>query len=192
MNPIVVFWLVLLGLVIVVLYLDWKHNMLRDISTATRKPFSYARTQLAWWTVIILASFISVTASKGIPTVDPSMLVLLGISAATTAAARIGDMSDTSQGLTRSQDQNSEGFFIDILSDTNGVNIQRFQALAFNLTFGIWFIHQVLYFLPITGQPNGIIPVLDQSNLLLLGLSSTTYAVMKTTENKSSPTQTRP
>jgi len=192
MNPLAVFWIVLVGLVIAVLYLDWKHNMLRDTSTATRKPYSYARSQLAWWTVIILASFISVMASKGIPPVDPSTLILLGISAATTAAARIGDMSDTSQGLTRTQDQASEGFFIDILSDSNGVNIHRFQALAFNLTFGIWFIHQVLHFLPITDQPGGIIPVLDQSNLLLLGLSSTTYAVLKTSENKSTPKQAQP
>ena len=189
MNPIAIFWLVLVGLVIAVLYLDWKHNMLRDISAATRKPYSYARSQLAWWTVIILASFISVMASKGIPPVDPSTIVLLGISAATTAGARIGDMSDTSQGLTRTQDQTGEGFFIDILSDANGVSIQRFQALAFNLTFGIWFITQVLHFLPITDQPGGIIPVLDQSNLLLLGLSSTTYAIMKSTENKSSQKQ---
>ncbi|HMK38950.1 MAG TPA: hypothetical protein VK569_06390 [Bacteroidota bacterium] len=192
MNPLAVFWIVLVGLVIAVLYLDWKHNMLRDTSSATRKPYSYALSQLAWWTVIILASFISVMASKGIPPVDPSTLILLGISAATTAAARIGDMSDTSQGLTRTQDQASEGFFIDILSDSNGVNIHRFQALAFNLTFGIWFIHQVLHFLPITDQPGGIIPVLDQSNLLLLGLSSTTYAVLKTSENKSTPKQAQP
>jgi hypothetical protein len=192
MSPQVVFWCVLAGLVAAVVYLDLKHNMLRDSSTATRKPYSYARTQLAWWSVIILASFISVTASKGIPKVDTSTLILLGISAATTAAARLGDMSDASQGLVRTQDQASESFFIDILSDSGGVNIHRFQALVFNMTFGIWFIHQVLYFLPVADTPDGIIPVLDQTNLVLLGLSSGTYAVMKTTENKSTPKPPQP
>lgn len=189
MNPQVIFWCTLFVLVSAVVYLDLKHGLLRDLSSANYKPYSYARVQLAWWSVIVLAAFISIIFSKGIPTLDQSTLILLGISSATTAAARVGDASDISRGLSRSQDQKSESFLIDILSDANGVNIQRFQALAFNVTFGIWFICQVAYFLPISTDPNGIIPQIDSNNLILLGLSSGTYAVMKTTENRSSQKQ---
>ncbi len=39
------------------LWLNVKYSLLKDTSTATKKPYSYARVQLAWWTVIILELF---------------------------------------------------------------------------------------------------------------------------------------
>src|SRR5258708_12506171 len=85
-----IFWGFLLVLSGSIIYLDQRYGMLRDTSIAQKKPFSYARVQLAWWTVIVLASFFTIMLTKGaIPTFDQSTLVLLGISAATTGAARI-------------------------------------------------------------------------------------------------------
>jgi uncharacterized protein YneF (UPF0154 family) len=61
------------------------------------------------------------------------------------------------------------------------------QTVIFNLVIGLWFIHQMLNNLA-TVPPldlNSILPVIEPNNLILLGLSSGTYAAMKTTENKS-------
>jgi hypothetical protein len=188
-SQVILFWSILVVLFGLVYFLDLKYNMLRDLSKAPRKPYSYGRVQLAWWSVIVLAAFVAVTWEKGIPTLDASTLILLGISCATTGAGRLVDLSDITMGLLRDQDRDCESFFIDILSDANGINIQRFQALVFNVTFGIWFVLQVSNHLPVMSGPDGIIPAIDPNNLVLLGLSSGTYAALKTTENRSSQKQ---
>ena len=181
--------------------------MLRDTSVANKKPFSFSRVQLSWWSVIVLASFITILITKcAIPTFDSSTLILLGISAATTATATVIDLSDQSNpALQLSQNQNGENFFLDILSDKNGVSIHRFQTIIFNLVFGIWFIGELSHNLNIhlatydwvtclsnavkgsdCDYVNSIIPKISDNNLILLGLSSGTYAALKATENKQS------
>lgn len=159
--------------------------MLRDTSKATgHQPYSWARVQLAWWTVIVLASFIAILWHMGVaPTLNSSTVILLGISAATTATARVIDISDETNLLTRHQDDFGKNFFLDILSDQNGVSVSRFQTVVFNLVFGIWFISIVLKCLN-SGDADNIMPVITDNNLILLGLSTATYAAMKTTENK--------
>jgi hypothetical protein len=130
--------------------------------------------------------------------------VLLSISAATITVARSIDVSDVNnQGAVRHQNLPSESFLTDILSDQDGISIHRLQAVVFNALFGIWFIGSVLYNLGAGHDPcamyaagtqdaincrqiplNYIMPVISDNNLILLGLSSATYAAMKTTENK--------
>ena len=188
-NQQLIFWALFLALSGLIIFFDQKYKMLRDISTAGKKPFSFARVQLAWWTVIVLSAFIAILITKGIiPTFDSSTLILLGISAATTGTARIIDQSDLSNpAIVRGQDQNGQDFFLDILSDGTGVNIHRFQTVVFNLVFGIWFIVTVVHELPLCASGtciDGIIPKVTTNNLILLGLSSGTYAALKATENK--------
>jgi hypothetical protein len=188
-NQQLIFLALFLALSGLIIFFDKKYGMLRDISTAGKKPYSYARVQLAWWTVIVLSAFIAILITKDVaPTFDSSTLILLGISAATTGTARIIDQSDLSNpAVVRGQDQNGQDFFLDILSDESGVNIHRFQTVAFNLVFGIWFIVSVLHELPLCGSLDcidKIIPVVTPNNLILLGLSSGTYAALKATENK--------
>lgn len=167
---------------------DQQSDMLRDTSKASPRPYSFARVQLAWWTVIVMSAFIAVLIGRHeILTFLPSTLILLGISAATTGAARIIDQSDLNNpDIARGQDQKGQNLFLDILSDGTGVNIHRFQTVLFNLVFGIWFIATVLNRLGTTPpiDVNGIIPIITDNNLILLGLSSGTYAALKTTENK--------
>jgi hypothetical protein len=190
-NQQLIFWAVFLALSGLIIFFDQKYQMLRDISTARIKSFSYARVQLAWWTVLVLSAFIAIMITKGaIPTFDSSTLILLGISAGTTGAARIIDQSDLSNpAIVRGQDEDGQDFFLDILSDGRGVDVHRFQAVVFNLVFGIWFIVTVLNHLT-TCNPavadclNTIIPKIENNNLILLGLSSGTYAALKATENK--------
>jgi hypothetical protein len=190
MNPQIYFWIVFLVLVFIILFFDKKYDMLRDATIIARpKPFSFARVQLAWWTLIVLASFISIILSGyGIPTFNQSTLILIGIGTATTATAKLIDLSDQSKpGLRRSQDENGRNFFLDILSDENGVSIHRFQTVAFNLIIGIWFITEVLHQLSVINKDtvNLVMPVISDNNLILLGLSSGAYAALKATENKS-------
>lgn len=92
--------------------------------------------------------------------------------------------------LPLSKDMPSQGFWLDILSDRNGISIHRLQALVFNLLFGIWFIYQSVTHLkgigPLTPMDilNAVIPAISQNNLILLGLSAGTYVALKTAENK--------
>jgi hypothetical protein len=84
----------------------------------------------------------------------------------------------------------SQGFWLDILSDNNGVSIHRLQALVFNLLFGVWFIYQSIMHLKGVGALtsidtlSSIMPVISRNNLILLGLSAGTYVALKSTENK--------
>lgn len=187
MNPQLIFWIVFIVFILIVIYLNVKYNLLKDSSTANVKPYSYARVQLMWWSVIILSSFITILLYKGIvPVFDTSIIILLGISSVTTATGRLIDVSEQQNtAIVRSQNQESQNFVLDILSDTGGVDIHRFQTVVFNLSFGIWFICTVLYYLGnYPGNVNDIIPVVSTNNLILLGVSSGTYAALKTTENK--------
>lgn len=178
-------------LLFLVFSLNYKFGLLKDWSTATPKPYSYARTQLCWWTIIIVSSFISIFISKGnLPTLDSSIVILLGISSGTTAIANVIDISDNSKTTTLSRNQLSEGFLIDILSDANGISIHRLQALLFNLVIGVWVLYSVYNGLINCNANvnstciNSIIPVIDNSKLLLLGVSASAYAGLKANENK--------
>lgn len=192
-NQVLLFWGFFILLAGSIIFLDQKYGMLRDTSIATKKPFSWARVQLAWWTVIILASFFTIMVAHGlIPTFDQSTLILLGISAATTGTARVIDQADQNNpNKVMGQNQPGEDFFLDILSDGTGPNMHRFQTVLFNLSFGIWFIATVLGRLLPTCKTqeciDQIMPVVTDRNLILLGLSAGTYAALKMTENKPAP-----
>lgn len=205
------FWALFAILTAGVVVCDRKFNMLRDLSKANPRPYSWSRVQLAWWSVIILTAFTTIIIQTGhAPNLHTSTLVLLGIAAGTTAAARIIDLADQQNPLIfRHQDIKTSNFFLDILSDQNGVSIQRFQAVIFHAIFGIWFIASTLGNLGdpsfclsdfAKGDPNlancllhstdFFIPIVSDNNLILLGLSSATYASLKITENKGTASET--
>jgi hypothetical protein len=161
--------------------------MLRDMTTLSKhQPYSWSRVQLAWWSVIILSCFITIIIMKGTaPTLDISTVILLGISAATTATAKAIDISDANRyDRLRHQNDFGKNFFLDILSDATGVSVHRFQTVVFNCVFGIWFINAFLHNLLNNEALNAIIPPIANNNLILLGVSSATYAALKATENQ--------
>jgi hypothetical protein len=161
--------------------------MLRDMTTVNKhQPYSWSRVQLAWWSVIILSCFITIIIVKGTaPTLDISTVILLGISAATTATAKAIDISDAEKNdRIRNQDDFGRNFFLDILSDGTGVSVHRFQTVVFNCVFGIWFMDAFLQNLLKGVEINAIIPPIANNNLILLGVSSATYAALKATENQ--------
>jgi hypothetical protein len=194
MYPFFWFWSSLVALTLLIIFFDLKYSILRDNSTAEHKSYSFARVQLAWWTVIIFSSLIAILSLKsGIPTFSESILILLGISSATTAAARVIDVADQKNPCINTiQSQPSENFLLDILSDSNGVSMHRFQTVVLNIIYGIWFIAAVLHNIPADLNKlffpadviNNILPTFDNGTLILLALSSGTYAALKITENK--------
>lgn len=167
---------------LLVAFLDIKFDLLRDTSTSLKKPYSLSRVQLAWWMGFILSAFVAVIFNStnphlALPAFGEGILVILGISTGTTTVATITDISDEKNNpLTRHQNDKSQGLFIDIISDKDGPSVHRLQTVLFNLIFAIWFFLKVL--------DNKTIPDLDTNTLILLGISSGTYAVVKTTENK--------
>lgn len=182
MNYTFIFWVVFIALAALIYFCDRRYFMLRDTSTAMPRPYSWSRVQLAWWTLIVFTAYITtIIRSHGIlPDFNNSILYLLGISSATTTGARLIDLSDETNPSLSSLSQNDRGvsFFLDILSDKNGISINRFQTIVFNIVFGIWFIIAVL-------QHDGtILPFIPQNDLILMGMSSGVYAALKITENK--------
>jgi len=190
MNAYLIFSINVLLLFGMIIFLDRRFHLLRDISTASARPYSLSRVQLAWWSIIIFSAIITVIFNKGIfPTLDQSTLILLGISSATAASARIVDLSDqNSTNTLRHQDSEKQGFFLDILSDGNGASIHRLQTVLFNIILGGWFVSQVAKNManPIC-DINKIIPVVEGNNLIFLGISTATYVALKSSENKAQP-----
>ncbi len=159
------------------------NNKLRPLK---ERPYSYAKVQLFWWTMIILCCYIAFFAMHCVLVpLNMTTIVLLGLGAAVFAGGRIIDnrQKDSVPTGKRIQDESARGdsFFTDILSDENGISIHRFQSLVFNLVFGIAFI----YFF-VTAVCCHKYPFIDfnEWQFALLGISSATYLGIKATENK--------
>jgi hypothetical protein len=71
----------------------------------------------------------------------------------------------------------SESFLLDVLSDSNGVNFHRFQALAWTVVLGFIFVGHVYRDLAM--------PQFSETLLGLMGISSGTYLSLKIPENPS-------
>jgi len=67
-------------------------------------------------------------------------------------------------------------FFHDLLSDVNGITIQRFQMLVMTVALGIMFLVRVATRLTM--------PEFDASLLALLGISAGTYIGLKIPEDQ--------
>jgi len=155
-------------------------------------PFSLSRVQLAMWTVIISCSYIYLTFCNNSccpnPDINQTALILMGLGAAVTASGAIIDKGDIQDHKQRHQNNISQGFFVDILSDANGISIPRFQNV-------IWTgIAMVVYLTKVFMVKHGCstaacpgLPELDSTLLALTGISNATYLAMKTQENKTPP-----
>jgi hypothetical protein len=145
-----IFLLSLLFFLCLIIILQLKFGLLKDNSTSATRSYSLARTHLVWWTFIILSSILAVVWGSGqLPTLSDSTLILLGIGSLTTISSRITDISDDNKAAVAGNSSSivrntpSEGFFLDILSDSDGVSVHRLQAVVFNAVFGVWFIYEV-------------------------------------------------
>lgn len=181
----------IIGIALLVLFAvgDWylikQPKALRDTSTATNKPYSFSRVQLWWWTNVVIIGFIMIYLLTGdLPNLNDTCLALMGIGLGTTAAGRIVDGHDTAQDAAdRHQNDESKTFFVDILSDKAGVSIHRFQALVFNVIYGVSFVILVIRAAVDGVSPDSYFPTYNAATLGLLLGSASGYLVVKTREN---------
>jgi hypothetical protein len=113
-------------------------------------------------------------ATQQLPVLNEMTLILLGISVGTTAGASVIDNSQTDRP--QHQSLPSQGFWKDILSDASGISIHRFQMVVWTIVFGVVFIALVV-------REVGF-PHFEPNVLLLMGISSGTYLLLKNGENK--------
>ncbi|MXV50313.1 hypothetical protein GS399_04960 [Pedobacter sp. HMF7647] len=151
------------------------------IKVDTRAPFSLTKVQFGIWTVIISSVYVYVSLCRGdcaAGSINQTALVLMGIFSGTAAASTIMDKNEMSDNRPRHQNAPSQGFFIDILSDDNGISLHRFQNFA-------WTVIAITVYLYKASQTTkgGELPELSDTLLALTGISSATYLVLKNQEN---------
>ena len=155
--------------------------------------YSLSRSQLAWWTMIVICCYIALWSDSGVLVeLTADTLILIGISAGTAAAAQTIDQNNKKKAPTpppetdpKTKPEEAEpvvhvyekqSFFFQVLSDKDGISIQRFQSVVFTFFIGVFFVFEVI--------SKFEMPDLDPGILGLMGISSATYAGLKTNETK--------
>ena len=124
-----------------------------------------ARATVLWGEIANLNQEVAALASTA---VDPTKAQEL----ADKEALRLEKLS-----MYRKLTNQSENFLLDVLSDGNGVNFHRFQAVAWTVVLGIIFAAHVYRDLAM--------PQFDETLLGLMGISSGTYLSLKIPEDPS-------
>lgn len=193
MNPQYILYINVVILFSLVLVLNWKFNLLKDSSIAAIRPYSQAKVQMAWWSLIILASYFTIMFThRAIPNLDKSAIILYSIGMAAGFASGMVDAShDDNPNILNdkiSRNQNSQGFWVDILSDNNGITMPRLLNVLCNFGIGCYFLFMVWYNLPlpssVTFTIDNIMPVINDTSLVMMGVTNTAYVGFKTSENK--------
>jgi len=161
-------WLALLvalsaAIVISAIYTD----MLRDGAPieGIRQPYSLSRTQMAWWFFLIVLSYVFIWLVTGDrDSIPPSLLGLMGISAATALAAS----AIPTGGARRA----SQSWWRDLVADENGiVALDRLQIVVWTIVLSGIFLTSVIWDLTM--------PEFNTTLLALMGISSGTYIGFK-------------
>lgn len=171
-------------LIVFVFFLLVRRNYFLKAVNSTK--YSLSRVQLAWWTMIVICCYIALWSDSGILVpLTTDTLILLGISAGTAAAAQTIDINrvqaikaqnPTAQIEPDNAAHKGQSFLFQVLSDHDGINIQRFQSVVFTFFIGVFFVFEVI--------TKFEMPDLDPGILGLMGISSATYAGLKTNEGK--------
>jgi hypothetical protein len=163
------------------------------------RPYSYARVQLFWWTMIVSSCYTVFFALYGnLLPLNATCIILLGGVIATQLLGKVIDesqLSPNSNGVQtlpnadRHQDINtSKNFLTDILSDDQGVSIHRLQGVIFNLIYGLGFVG---YFIVKVNCYQYPLIDFEPWQFTLLGISISGYLGLKATENNPASRATR-
>jgi hypothetical protein len=162
------------------MWLAVKTDLLKDtqVDNGLEKTYSFSRSQLFYWTMIVIICLCAGMGNNGnfdllLKLKEPSILLLLGISVGTASVATYIDNEIPNP----KKNTDSNGFIRDILSDAGGISVHRYQALLFNIIFGLVFVCQ---FINNTTE----FPVFDNYALALMGTSSAGYLLIKTNEKQ--------
>lgn len=141
----------------------------------SKRTFSLAKSQLAFWTVVVIGCFIYLYLAKGTANdlLNNTALLLLGISTGTMAlaAAANGPSSPPAGAKQATAVQKHKDFIVDVLSDNQGMNIHRLQMLIWTIVFGGIFVYESVN--------KGVFPKFDDQAFVLMGISSATYVWFK-------------
>lgn len=177
-----IFWLWLSLFFIIIsgfLLLALKTDALRDSKGGA---FSLSLTLLFFWTLLIVGAFIYTLVLTDVATsMNSSVLLLLGVSIATSGGATAIDLTST-QKHPDLPDKPHRTFFKDILTDGNIFSIHRIQVCMWNLVLGLYFI--------IFTMEHKTMPVFSETLLFLAGFSSLSYLGAKIPENRGNAAKT--
>ena len=145
------------------------------------RPYSFARVQLFWWTILILSLYIYFFAFTGVLVpFNMTSVVLLGAGVLVYSGGKIIDQRQQAALGGNPPPFKSENLLYDIMSDETGVSIHRFQTVIFNLILGVAY---VIMFLKNISECKYPFPDFEAWQFALLGISAATYLGNKTTEN---------
>lgn len=169
-------------LIYYVLRLARESDMLRDFGLAptaegARKPYSLARCQMAFWFILVVASFLFIwMVTNALDIITGSTLALIGIGSGTALGAAAIEASNASDAAPPKA-QASEGFLKDILNDPmGGVSFHRFQMFVWTIVLGLLFLYSVWKRLSM--------PDFGSTLLALQGISAGTYLGFKIPESR--------
>ncbi|TGE24340.1 hypothetical protein E5K00_03750 [Hymenobacter aquaticus] len=154
---------------------------------ALQPAFSLAKVQMAWWTFVILGSFLVIYCVSGeMPDISTTSLALLGISGGTTALNALITSGSADPATVAAGPQTSRGWLTDIVSDDHGLSLNRLQQVVISLMMGYFFVRTV--------YNTVAMPVWTDNQILLLGISNATYLGLKWQESRtpSVPVDTAP
>ena len=143
----------------------------------SKRPFSLAKSQLAFWSVVVIGSFIYLYFSAVIfpdIVINNTALWLLGISTGTTALSAAAGAVPAAGASAPAQAQAHKDFFTDILSDNQGMNVHRLQMLIWTVVLGCVFVSETI--------KTGKFPIFEEQYFWLMGISSATYIWLKRNE----------
>ena len=179
-------------LVVGVCALGARTELVRDSDSSLpdfqQRPYSLGKSQLAFWTVAVIGSFLYVFFATGrfAGVMSNTVLWLLGISSGTAAlsAAAGGPGAPAAPppagpaapvaAPVPAPPQVHQRFFTDILSDNQGMNVHRLQMVIWTAAFGGIFVYESV--------KNGVFPSFDDQAFVLMGISSVTYVWFKRSE----------
>ena len=169
--------LLLLPILILFRYAAIKSGLLRDPGpppendSSALRPYSLARTQMAFWFILIVVAFVYIWLVTGSwESVTGSVLGLMGIGAGTALSAAVIDSNKPAVPL------KTENFLKDVLTDKNGYSFHRFQMFVWTLVLGVLFVYSVWNRLAM--------PDFSPTLLGLLGISGGTYLGFKIPERQ--------
>jgi hypothetical protein len=151
-------------------------------------PYSLSRFQFLLWLIVIFVSIIHIWIITNI-LISPtgSVLVLLGISSGTFYISKMLDASPPPPGDPKTpselvgefidNDQRSKGLMMDMINDGKSMSLHRLQLLLFTVFLGCYFLIRVVGLL--------VMPEISETMMGLMGISSVTYAGIKSTEQPS-------
>jgi hypothetical protein len=159
-------------------------NAAAGVINISEVPYSLGRFQFLVWLLVVFFGILHIwIITDVLSSPSGSTLFLIGISGGTFYISKLLDKPSANNAQTGPEtvaafianNQKSQGLLYDILSDGNSISLHRLQLVLFTVFLASYFVLEVIN--------NLIMPQFDQTMLTLMGISSATYAGIKTTES---------